>query len=218
MSLALRMPLVAIVALAVALLFSSALPVGADDGAKEDAPAGQWLYDIRVVKVVGDHDLAARPAAWAEGPGGSPVVPTPWAGLLTSVRERGATTILMDQRVTTLPDMAVEATQSRARQLEVFDRRDQNNEFWKGSILNEGCTAKLVPGDHLEYEVHVQWTQARPGSTIPLQATSRWRGNVLHFPGSTFVLSHREQVDIGGEAPVTVEIWAFLSARWLPRR
>jgi len=191
-------------------------------GAEEETPAraseGQWVFDLRVVKVVGDEALAEQEAAWAGGDAGEPIVRTAWPELLAAVKERGATTILMDRRVTALDGIPVDVVQTRSEQLEVFDRRDQNNEFWKGSILNNGCQAKLLPRQHLEYEVSVHWSQSRAADTFPLQSSSTWHGHALHFEGSTLVLGHREQVDLGGEAPVTVEIWVFLGARRLPPR
>lgn len=213
-----HVPAWTLLVVAAAVLFSQACPVGAEDEAPAESPRGQWVYDLRVVKVVGDVDLAARPAPWAESSNGSPVVEATWPDLLKAAKGRGVTTILMDQRMTTVANREVNVTQSRAAHMEVFDRRDQNNAHWKGSVLNEGCQAKLLPGDHVDYEVSVQWSQAQAASRLPLQATSRWRGSAFHFPGKTLVLSHREQVDVGGDAPVTVELWAFVSARWLPAR
>ena len=214
----LRVPLLVLSLLVLGVAATSPVGVVADEEVASAPPQGQWLYDLRVVKVVGDMALAEKPAPWAEGAGGRPIVDTAWPVLRQALQERGATTLLMDQRVTTVPYVPAQLKQSRAEAMEIFDRRDKSNEFWKSSVRNDGCDGKLMPGSELDYEVLVQWSLSRPDSEMPVQHTSAWRGRALHFPGSTLVLSHRQQDGVGGAEPVTVEIWAFLTARWLPRR
>lgn len=181
----------------------------------QGGPDGVWVYDVRVVRVDTPTPEAVEAALPWEAAGTS-TVDTPWPVLLQQLKARGATTILLDQRVTGCPGYTVTASQTRDRQIETLVNRDLANERWQGSPCVTGCTAKLETSTRnvLEYNVEARWEiRSEVERVRPIFCSSRWDGTHPDLTGRTLVLSYREQAETWGDARVGVEIHAFVTAR-----
>ncbi|MFV1958007.1 MAG: hypothetical protein ACC662_01205 [Planctomycetota bacterium] len=197
----------------------------AGDGAAPTAATSgtAWVYDVRVVRVLGTTPEAAEaPAPWAQDERGAPVVTTSWPDLLKLLKARGTTTLLLDQRVTAVANMAAEVEQRFDWQVAIFDRRDEANEFYKSSVLSSGCRANLRTGAFLEYEVKVNWALGEKAldedadddeAVRPLQGAVNWRGAYPPLQAQTLVLTHREQLALPDGTVQPVEFYAFLTGR-----
>jgi hypothetical protein len=103
------------VALGVAGAHSGPRAAAEDAGTGPQRPA-TWVYDLRVVRVdppaaeVVETAARATPAAVTGA-----TTTTPWADLLAGLKDRGRTTILLDQRGSAVEGGATEFHQQRRR-------------------------------------------------------------------------------------------------------
>lgn len=207
--------LLALVAIAALLPASGAR--GEDEGTAADAPT--WLFDVRIVRVDAPTPEAVEtPAPWEAA--GTCTTSLGWTDLLTQLKARGRTTVLLDQRITTLEGMEALASQSGDRQIEQLQSRDLSNERWSSAPIVTGATAKLRVADAsvLAYQLEARW-EIRPDvdGVRPMLRMSKWAGTFRAIPnGETLALTYREQIRTWGEARVGTEIHAFLTMRRLP--
>lgn len=204
--------------LAGGLLATSGDQAWGDDG-PSDALSGVWVYDVRVVRVdTTTPEITETSAPWEVTDGG-PTVTTAWPVLLKQLKERGRTTLLVDQRVTAMAGTEAVVTQKRDRQIRMFQNQDLHNERWQSSTISTGCTAKLsmqAPG-FLRYSVQVSWEMGPEDSDLrPLAGSTAWSGTYPALRGETLVLSYREQVVYADREPRGVEIHVFVTGRLVP--
>ena len=111
------------------------------------------------------------------------------------IRDRAE--VLSKPSIVCTQNVPAEVTTSEARQLQIFDRADRNNEFYKGSILNTGVTLKVLAkhvGDAfvtMEIEPQVQGVQglsATGGTLQPVQTTRKAKTTVTLGDGETLVI------------------------------
>jgi len=189
--------------------------------ATPSAPGVGWVYDVRVVRVLGaTPDAVEAPATWAQDDHGAPTVTTSWADILVQLKARGTTTLLLDQRVTAVPNVEVEVEEGCDWQIAIFDRRDRANEFYKSSVMSKGCQAKLETGAFLQYDVQVNWALGQKPAAEdddeaarPLVGTVTWKGAYPVLRAQTLVLTHREQLVLPDGTVEPVEFYAFLTGR-----
>ena len=202
-------PLVLLV-LAVGLLSSGPQPAGADEG-----PQGMWVYDIHLVRVdtTTPEVVEAAPAFLGAGT----TVTESWAALLAKLKDRGQTTVLLDQRITSLPGSEILVRDTGDRQIEQFSRRDRNNETWQSSTLSSGASVKLKTTDHVAYSIEFKWMLDREeGELRPLLSTASWSGMHTLLDGRTLALRYAKQVRLEHREPRGVELYAFVTGRLAP--
>jgi Flp pilus assembly secretin CpaC len=211
--------------LAAALLVAAgaALILGDRAGAEErDAPApqGVWAFDVRIVRVdPPSKDGAEAPAPFASMTGTT--MKTTWRDALALLKQRGATTILMDNNVTTLDGEKATAASDRTVPILAVNFANKADEQLRATNVNTGCKLEVTPGGEvLRYGVRVQWTLGpAAGSEPPEQFVAEWNGSHPRLDGDTLVLTYREQVPHGKDGAVrAVEIYALLTGRFVARR
>ncbi len=149
---------------------------------------------------------------------GATTVDLAWGALLENLKARGTTTVLLDQRVTSLAGREVLVRDTRDRQIEQFSRRDRNNETYQNSTITTGCTAKLRTDEGLKYDVEVKWALARQeGDLRPALGTTAWSGDhPLLDGGKTLALRWAQQSVWEGRPTRGIEIYAFVTGRRAP--
>jgi hypothetical protein len=205
---------------ALVLLLLVALSAGDRARAGEDTAVGAWVFDVRVVRILGTSpDVVEQGPAWALDETASPVVTLPWKDLWTSLEERGRAVLLLDRRVTAVEGTDAQIVDSQSRPGERFERRDSHNETWGSASVETGVTARLSAAGTLRYEIDVRWDLELPAGATRGRFTglSRWNGTWPRLNGKTLVLGHRQQVPAAGDAaPIPVEIYAFVTVRFVP--
>ena len=210
-----------IVLLSLALLATGLLASSGDRAWSEDdatvAPAGVWVFDVRVVRVdLASPEVTESPVPWETS---SPMVSMPWTDVLAHLKSRGTTTLLLDQRGTSVWNEPLSLVQTHDVQIRAFQSQDVSNERWGSSTLTFGCAANLAPlgGKHLQYDIEAKWLidRVKP-SERPIVSMTRWKGTTPPLAGKTLGLSYREQVEVLGEARRGFEIHAFVTGRFVP--
>ena len=201
------------------LLAASTVLTGDAARAGEDAAAakGVWIYDVRVVRV----DPSTREVA--ESPDAIPgltgtTTKASWRECLAALKQRGATTILMDQNVTTLPGKKASAKRDRTVPILALNFANRNDEQKRASNVKTGCRLDVVPsGQVLDYSLAVRWSlaAAKP-SDAPEQFVAEWSGAHPNLQGETLVLHYREQVE-QGRSSRAIEIYGLVTGRLLRR-
>jgi hypothetical protein len=204
-------------ALALALLGS--LPL-AGSARAEGEPARAWVFDLRVVRVVGPPALGEAGPDWASPGGGLPVTTTPWRNLLDLLKQRGETTVLLDRRVTAVSGEPASIADTQVAAARVFERRDRSNETWRAGVIETGVRGDLLADARTTYKIDVKWELGGGDpEAVPLQGSAAWTGSWPLLGGETLVLTHRQQLARPGGGtgvPAGVEIYAFLTARPVP--
>lgn len=184
----------------------------------EDAPSAPkvpeaWVYDIRVVRVdPSDPAVVETAPTWKPAGATGASTTATWADLLGGLKARGATTILLDQRVTTVAGVATEFKQQRRRPVLSLRNRAANAETWETMYIETGTSGQLVSTAHgLQYMIDVSWEEApKEDGTGPVGNVS-WKGT--RSGGATvetLVLSHRQQV-AGSTGQRGLEIYVFIT-------
>ncbi len=189
----------------------------ADDAKAEAAPAkaGVWVYDVRVVRV----DPATKEGAEAAHPfgtlGGS-TTKLAWPAALAALKQRGTTTILMDQNITTMPGDKARSHADRTVPIMALNFANRNDEQKRSSNVRTGCRLDLQPlPDRLQYGLQVRWAlQGRTSEDPPEQFVAEWNGSHPPLAGETLVLHYREQVAQGKGSMRAVEIYGLVTGRF----
>jgi len=208
------------------LVLTAALLLGGPARADGDARAGSraggvWTYDVRIVRV---KPVAAEGAEAALPFGGEAGTTTdlPWKDALALLKQRGATTILLDQRVTTRPGEKATASSERTWAGLAINTKNKDDEQWRSMQVRTGCKLDVIPDeDTLRYVVQARWTAgSTPGADWPPeQFMAEWNGSHAHLDGHTLILHHGEQVPVGdGGHNRAVEIYVLLTGRLLQKR
>lgn len=208
-----------VAALALFLTFALLAPARPFATADEGMSPETWTFDVRAVRVdASSPDIVEKHAPWEVDAQGrevaSPAVDLPWTKILAALKERGQTTILVDQQLTGVKGQEVDMIQNRDHQVRTFQGADINNERWIGSVVSTGTKAKLLVGDVFEYEAEVRWAHStkEPIGGLPTGMV-RWRGSYAVESGETLVLHHRNQKASPGVESNGIELYVFLTAR-----
>lgn len=193
-------------------------PAVQSEEAEAVATPGLWMFDVRLVRV----DAATPEAVESQAPWeaeGSCIVDTPWPELLSQLKARGKTTLLLDQRVTSITGMEALISQTSDRQWEQLVSRDLSNERYGIAPIVTGGTAKLrmQEPDRLQYQLEARW-ELRSGSeqVRSILCATKWSGTLAAVAdGRTLILSYREQIETWGDARVGTEVHAFVTLRRL---
>jgi hypothetical protein len=182
-----------------------------------DVRDGMWVFDLRVVRVdVTTPEVTETPLPWEAG---SPLISTPWPELLKTLKGRGKTTLLLDQRGTAVWNQELVLSQFHDLQIESFQNRDFNNERWSASTLSYGCSAKLRPSDLelVKYDLEAKWLLLREDpEERPIVGATKWSGTAPALTGKTLALGYREQLEVLQEPVRGVEIHVFVTGRFVP--
>gem|GEM_PF-6126459 len=199
------------------------LLVGSGARAEEGAAARQasvtWVYDVRVVRV--DQMVSATVEVgppWQLSGAAGATTKTPWAELLASLKARGRTTILLDQRVTAIEERekAVFRQERKRAVLLLRNRQDSSQgklELSDSSYVEVGTKGELGPfAGGLGYDIDARWEEGpTTDGTTPL-GSATWRGSHANFPpGETLVVSHRQQQIAGTTGSEGLEIYVFVT-------
>jgi len=192
-------------------------PARAEDPAVQP---GVWIYDLRVVRVE-PVEAAGAEAALPFGTNSGATTDLPWKDALALLKQRGRTTLLLDQRVTTLTGVKANASSERVRPVLLVNMKTKNDEQRRASTIRSGCKLEVTPGDDaMRYVVDVRWTApAASPDGAPQQLSAAWQGSHPPLRGRTLVLHQGEQVRVrnAGQARA-VEIYALLTGRLLQKR
>jgi len=182
------------------------------------APKGVWVFDVRVVRV----DPATKEGAEAPHPiaemTGSTTTQS-WPKMLGALKQRGTTTILMDQNITTMPGEKARGHSDRTVPIMALNFANKNDEQKRASNVKTGCRLDFTPAaDRLQYGLHVQWALAAAKTDDPPeQFVAEWNGSYPNLNGETLVLHYREQVTQTKGAARAVEIYGLITGRLLKR-
>ena len=192
---------------------------GAEEGTPARKAPATWVFDVRVVRVdeVSPATVEAAPSWQPSGEAGA-TTKAPWADLLTGLKARGRTTILLDQRVTAFDREKTEFKQDRKRVVLLLRNRQDNPQgkldISDSSYVETGTRGELVPSpDLLTYAFDARWEEGpgTDGTPSPLGSTT-WRGSHANFPsGETLVLSYRQQPVPGPTGTPGLEIYVFVT-------
>jgi hypothetical protein len=205
---------------AAALLLLSPTP-RARAGDPPAAPAGVWVHDVRVVRVDLTHPETAEQAGPFPELGQGTTITLPWNVVLARLKERGRTTLLLDQRVTAMP--AVKSTAQEERNVQVVQevQEDQHVTTWRAQNVKTGVRfTQTSTAESMAYELEVKDVVAPPvDKTSPTETVVSWNGTHPPLRGTTLVLHHRRQVmALRDAAPCGVELYGFVTGRFVPSR
>jgi hypothetical protein len=202
-------PLLGLLPLGLCLLLAASSSARGDDA----APTGttpSWTVDVHVVRVdLADPGAAeVAPATDADG-----TTARSFADCLAELKQRGSTTLLLDQRGTTATGFPLTLRQQQREWIEQFVTRSAGNEQWNGSSLDEGASVLLTCGSLASYQVEVSWCLAQPKSRTrqPAQLSSTWNGTFKPQGGRMLVLRQAKQIVPQGGDRAGVEIYVFLT-------
>ena len=186
----------------------------ADDG--EDGAAGVWVYEVRVVRVDPAVAETSETPSTLESATGT-TVKMGWPEMLAALKQRGRTTVLLDQRITKLEGVKGYAMTERAVPIVSIASSDINNTQKRSATIKTGCKFEATTTTHLQYNLEAKWILDAPGGDFgPPQQVTGWNGTHPNLSGETLVLSYREQVDQGpGKAARAVEIYGLITGRFV---
>ena len=200
-------------------------------GAPEET--GVWIYDLRIVRV---DPLSAQVAETAPDwfQDGATTTDKPWPELLRSLKTRGRTTLLLDQRVTGMTGVKTLAEQKRASPVLSTNFRSETDVREQLTTIQSGCRVELTSTKMLSYGVSAKYELfpvarapasavhggAKSGQMYVVQSgpevETMWHGSHPALNGKTLLLHYREQVAFAGEEqPQAVELYAFITARYV---
>ncbi|MDA1194032.1 MAG: hypothetical protein O2894_02505 [Planctomycetota bacterium] len=209
---AIRRGLWALVLLSAALLVApQPHPAQAEEGAEEPV----WIYEVRVVRVdpvMAEGTEAPSPFPELQGT----TVTLAYPEMLTRLKARGRTHVLMDQRISALPGIKSLASEESSEPVLVLNSEDLTNAQYRASVVRTGCHFEQTTDTrHLDYSLQVtgNLNPPQPKTPSPSYAVS-WRGSHLPLNGRTLVLVHRRQIQRPGAAEALgVEHYAFITGR-----
>ncbi len=198
---------------------------GAGGGASAPPAPTTWVFDVRLVRVsVSPATVEAAPPWQPPGATGA-TTKAPWADLLTGLKARGRTTILLDQRVTAIDREKTECRQDWKRVALMLRNRQDNPEgkieLSDVSYVETGTKGELTPSsDGLRYQFDVRWEEAPPTEGAAPIGSVSWRGSHSSIPaGETMVLSYRQQQVAGKDkGPEGLELYVLVTAWPVPSR
>lgn len=183
--------------------------------ADDEAPSGGvWTYEVRVVRV----DPATKEGAEAADPFGDRMTTKlSWREALSLLKQRGATTILMDQNISTRTNQKASTQSDRTVPIMMLNFASKSDEQKRASNVKTGCRLQLTPDTGgVRYSLRVQWALSAPKSAdAPEQFVAEWNGSHAPLRGETLVLHYREQVARDGGSRA-VEIYGLVTGRLLP--
>ena len=197
-------------------------PAVADDKPAAKAPAtpNVWIYDVRMVRVdPATPEGAEKPGPFADLSGTT--TRATWPEALAALKNRGQTTLLMDQRVTALESEKGMVETSRSMPMLAASFADDNNRQLRSLRMMVGCQAALLTGGAggatFSYDLEVKWTLHHPVADLGSpEVKTRWSGSHTTLAGKTLVLHSREQVLASdGKSLRAVEIYALVTGRLL---
>jgi hypothetical protein len=194
-------------------------PAVAEDkpAAKAESSPAVWIYDVRLVRV----DPAAAEGAEKAGPfakANGTTTSASWPEALAALKNRGQTTLLMDQRVTALEGTKAEAKMVRSLPVLAAAFQDKANRQLRSARLQTGCNAALTTtGASFFYDVEVKLALHPPTDDMGApEMTTRWSGSHTTLSGKTLVLHSREQIlSADGKSQRAVELYALITGRLL---
>jgi hypothetical protein len=206
--------------LALGLLLAAAALVGpgAARAGDEEAspPEGVWVFEVRVVRVdPATPETSEAPSALESVTGTT--VKTGWPEILAVLKKRGKTTLLLDQRLTTLHGTKGQLNSERSVPILALNSEDMHNAQKRSATVKTGCKFEATVTEHMTYRLEARWTLDAPGGDHgPPQLTTQWQGSHPALKGDTLVLSYREQVDQGaGKAARAVEIYGLVTGNFV---
>ena len=150
-----------------------------------------------------------------------------WPEILAALKKRGATQVLMDQRITGAPGQRVRCNQERQvpvimPQTRVKQPTGGQTENLSAARIRMGCKADMIahragPSDgRLEYKLEVRGVLAKTSQAAegPTETLTTWEGSHPGFAKRTLVLTNRQQVrDPVAPAAQGVELYCFVTRR-----
>ena len=217
-----------ILCLATAALLPGHRAEAEDTPRTERAPAktgtSLYVFDVRIVRVeTPEPEGIEQPCPFLSGSGST--TRATWPEILTALKKRGRTTVLMDGRTTALHGTKTRISEERsipgmAVQSRVLKGSGETSENLHAVNTRIGCTVELLVSDvrtaykQLHYNLQTRATLAttHPGATRFNEARHSWEGSHPALDNETLVLTHRQQVLTPGEAAATgIEIYCFIS-------
>lgn len=183
---------IVVLALACAGLWGSSSQARAEDPLERTATT--WRFDVRVLRLTTDYSTVEQAPTL---PGMTPVGVTTatWAELLTALKARGQTQIVMDRNVTALPDRPFHVTQSWTRNIMTLGKTTGTVSERVALPATSGVDAYLTldaATGRLEYKLDVRWTDVPPQGE-PVSITTNWQSSQLLQGYGTLVLRHADQ-------------------------
>ena len=218
-----------ILCLATAALLPGHRAEAEDTPRTERAPAktgtSLYVFDVRIVRVeTPEPEGIEQPCPFLSGSGST--TRATWPEILTALKKRGRTTVLMDGRTTTLDGVKTRILGERAIpgmavQSRVLKGSGETSENLNAVTMRTGSTVELVVSSvrattnkQLHYQLDTRATLAatHPGATGFNEAKHSWEGSHPVLDDETLVLTHRQQVLTPGKTAATgFEIYCFIS-------
>lgn len=200
----------------VALAAWAGLPPLAAQAGDEGGASGVWVHEVRVVRVdPAAPEVSETPSVLESATGTT--VRMGWPETLAALKQRGRTTVLMDQRLTTLEGLKGHAGGDRSVPILALNAKDLQNEQRRSARVRTGCKFEATVTAHLQYDLEVRWILDTPGGDNgPPELTTTWSGTHTTLDDETLVLSYREQVaQAQGKPPRAVEIYGLITGRFV---
>ena len=221
-----RMRTLFVGALALACLTIGSVGLPGDDArAEPDAKgAAVEVFDVRIVRVVtAVPETIENPCPILSGT--DTTTELGWAEVLAALKKRGATQVLMDQRVTGAQGQLVRANQERqvpviAPQSRVKKTSGEASENLAAARMRMGCKADLIAatgqahGGRIEYKLEVRGVLPKTSQAAegPTETLTTWEGSHPPFAKRTLVLTNRQQArDPGASAAQGIELYCFVT-------
>jgi hypothetical protein len=156
---------------------------------EESSSEAAWTFDVRVVRVETSAEQVESAPTWPQ-PVGDVATAAPWPELLTLLKRRGATRIMMDRSSTTAEGHEARVTHFLERSaLSVQTRSDPGGVLQTALPSREGVEVAVTPGSGARYEIDVTWIDdrlVREGERSPSERAI-WRGRAPPLERATLV-------------------------------
>jgi hypothetical protein len=182
----------------------------------EDPPVDSaWGFDVRVVRVEMSAEQMESAPTWPQ-PIGDSATGAAWPEMLSVLKRRGATRIMMDRSSTSADGQEARVTLHRERSALVVQSRSNPGGAVQTPVPSrEAVDVAVTPGPTARYEVEVAWVDdrlVRDGEPLPGERAT-WRGRAPPLDRSTLVLRHAQQIPGAQGALVGTELYVFLTLR-----
>jgi hypothetical protein len=206
--------------LAVATLLFACVLAPRSGWAEDAAGEAAWAFDVRVVRVDTSAEQVESAPTWPQ-PVGEVGTAAPWPELLTVLKRRGATRIMMDRSSTTAEGHEARVTHYRERSaLAVQTRSDPGGAVQTAFPSREGVEVSVIPTSPPQYQIDVMWIDdrlVRAGEQLPGERAT-WRGRAPPLDRGTLVLRHAQQFPSVASPLVGTEVYVFLTFRRIVTR